>query len=172
MLSCLNFNHYTQRSNGNSTNSSLKVLCFIQDRTCQNKRFLGIFLWCMFLKHYKIQIFPSIFYLLTKLKLIWLVISREKPFFYQAETSLSKVTCMGVRRDARGSQDIHFPDLTPSIIKDFGLALLFWLCLCLANSQKKLKIPEEQLSVHNSLGRSLNYACTGPRQGLGCTYPV
>lgn len=37
---------HTQK-NGNSTNSSLKVLYFIQDRTYQNKRFLGTFLWCM-----------------------------------------------------------------------------------------------------------------------------
>lgn len=91
---------HTQK-NGNSTNSSLKVLYFIQDRTYQNKRFLGTFLWCM--EEFKFSQYMSPFNNIKtnmadcpKEKAILLYIRAQQPM-----TNLSKVTCMGIQREAR-----------------------------------------------------------------------
>ena len=62
-------------------------------------------------------------------------------------TSLSKVTFMGIRRDARSSHRAGLSDLTFCITEDFGLGSLLWLFLLLANSQELESLRNSFLSA-------------------------
>lgn len=123
-------------------------------------------------------IFLSIFHLLIRFKLIWLIVSKKKPSFHISEASSPWPACQswpawGFGGMPGNSYCIDFPNLTLSITKDFGLDSQLWLFLLLAHSQKNLESQRtNSLSTTALAGDWTTPVLAQGRVWSMCTYKV